>query len=294
MRKRSRQRNGVVTSLPAGVMDRIEHYTPKNQAQLRRLARRRVADWHVAVPAFPSKTYDIVYADPPWFHYGSQIKDAAAGKHYPTMSQDALAALPLRSIMNKRAALFMWATGPRLDFAIDLIAAWGLHYRGVAYVWVKVNKSGEIIRGQGVRPTFTKPTTEFVLAATTMPTGCAFTIQDLRQGQVVLESRAEHSRKPAIFRDLITQLCGDRPRIELFARERVDGWDAWGPELGKFALAQGGPMARDEDCDARAADRREKVHGVVADPGETAKHRRRRSADVRVGLAGSRAVRTPS
>lgn len=206
----------------------------KNQAHRRRLTRRKPAPGHRALPAFPCKTYDIVYADPPWFYYGSQVKDAAAAKHYPLMRQEELARLPVRTIMNKRAVLFLWSTGPRLNFAIDLIRAWGLHYRGVAYVWVKTNGRGEPIRGQGVPPTFTKPTSEFVLAATTMPTGRPFAILDLAQGQVIMERRGGHSRKPAIFRQRIEELCGRRSRIELFARESADGWDAWGAEAAPF------------------------------------------------------------
>lgn len=209
-------------------------YSPKNRAQLRRLARRRPSEAHAALPALPAGPYDIVYADPPWYYYGSPIKDAAAAKHYPLAQLDDLARLPVRDIMSRRAALFLWATCPRLNFAIELIESWGLRYRGVAYVWVKTNARGAIIRGQGVPPTFTKPTTELVLAATTMPTGRPFPLHDLAQGQVVLHARAEHSRKPAIFRRLIEELCGDRTRIELFARERADGWDSWGAELEKF------------------------------------------------------------
>jgi len=212
----------------------------KNREHLRRLARRHAADEHAALPPFPAKTYDIVYADPPWFYYGSRIKDAAAAKHYPLMDQDALARLPVRSIMSTRAALFLWCTGPRLNFAVELIEKWGLHYRGVAYVWVKTNQKGEPIRGQGVPPTFTKPTTEFVLVATTVRTGRPFPIHDLRQGQVVMAQRAEHSRKPAIFRRRIEELCGKRSRIELFAREKAPGWDAWGAE----APSQTGAAAR--------------------------------------------------
>ena len=83
--------------------------------------------------------------------------------------------------------------------------------------------------------TFTKPTTELLLVATTNKTGRPFPIQDLRQSQVVLHPRAEHSRKPRIFRDCIEALCGDRSRIELFARERAPGWDAWGAEVGAFS-----------------------------------------------------------
>ena len=40
----------------------------------------------------------------------------------------------------------------------------------------------------------------------------------------------EHSRKPAEIRDRIVELCGDVPRIELFARQSADGWDRWGNE----------------------------------------------------------------
>ncbi len=219
-------------------------HSAASQRHLRRLAKRCVAAQHPHLPAFPRRTYEIVYADPPWFYYGSQIKDAAAAKHYPLMDQDAIASLPIRSIMSKRAALFLWATGPRLNFAIELVERWGLYYRGVAYVWVKTNRQGSIIRGQGIPPTFTKPTTEFVLAATTMPTGRPFPILDLRQPQVILEPRAEHSRKPAIFRESIAKLCGERSRIELFARERAYGWDAWGPETEKFRAATGLRRAR--------------------------------------------------
>ncbi len=112
----------------------------KSEEHLRRLAHRSVARRHKNLPPFPTKTYDIVYADPPWFYYGSQIKDAAAAKHYPLMDQAQLAKLPVRSIMNKRAVLFLWSTGPRLNFALELIESWRLYYRGVAYVWVKTNQ----------------------------------------------------------------------------------------------------------------------------------------------------------
>jgi N6-adenosine-specific RNA methylase IME4 len=205
-------------------------YSPKNVVHLRRLEKRIAAKPHVVLPPLPDKTYDIAYVDPPWYYYGSPIKDAAAAKHYPLMSLEELAAIDVRRMLNKRAAVFMWATCPRLDFAIKLIDAWNLHYRGVAYVWVKVNKRGAIIAGQGVPPTFTKPTSELLLVATTRPTGRPFPILDLAQPQVVLQPRGVHSEKPAVFRTLVEQLCGRRPRIELFARSRVAGWDAWGAE----------------------------------------------------------------
>ena len=49
--------------------------------------------------------------------------------------------------------------------------------------------------------------------------------------QLVVDIRREHSRKPDRFRDDIVNLCGDLPRIELFARQKTQGWDVWGNEV---------------------------------------------------------------
>ena len=49
--------------------------------------------------------------------------------------------------------------------------------------------------------------------------------------QLVIDKRREHSRKPDCVRDRIVELMGDLPRIELFARQKVKGWDSWGDEI---------------------------------------------------------------
>jgi len=49
--------------------------------------------------------------------------------------------------------------------------------------------------------------------------------------QFVEATKGRHSEKPADVRDRLVQLVGDVPRIELFARQRADGWDAWGNEI---------------------------------------------------------------
>lgn len=49
--------------------------------------------------------------------------------------------------------------------------------------------------------------------------------------QLVFEPRGKHSQKPAIIRERIVQLVGDLPRIELFARQKTEGWDVWGNEV---------------------------------------------------------------
>ena len=48
--------------------------------------------------------------------------------------------------------------------------------------------------------------------------------------QLVQAERTKHSKKPQEVRDRIIKLLGDRSRIELFARQKTDGWDVWGNE----------------------------------------------------------------
>lgn len=180
----------------------------------------------------PSSTYEVVYADPPWFYYGSKYKDAAAGKHYNLMSDDDLASLPVLSKCSKKSVLFMWATGPRLNAALQLMQRWGFNYRGVAFVWVKTTMAGKVIHGQGVRPTVVKPTTEFVIVGSTAKTGRPIRLLDESIGQVVMAPRGKHSQKPEEVRRRIERLYGNVSKIELFARgSLIRGWDMFGDEI---------------------------------------------------------------
>ncbi len=179
-----------------------------------------------------SGTFDVMLADPPWAHYGDPNKDAAAGKHYDLMTDADVRALPVRNVLAKNAYVFVWATCPRLDAAIETIKAWGLHYRGVGHVWVKTTQAGKIIHGQGVPPTYSKPTTELLLVATTSKRGRPVKLEAHALPQVVLAPRGEHSAKPAAVRALIEQAFPNARRIELFAREHAPGWSCHGNALG--------------------------------------------------------------
>lgn len=199
---------------------------------------------HADPDKWPQGKYRIALIDPAWHYYGDPNKDQAAGKHYDLMQLETICALPVRELLAPPGVVFCWATGPRLNYAIKAIEAWGLHYRGVAYVWVKTTQDGKVISGQGVRPTITKPTTEFVLAATTCKTGRPLPILTEAQGQVAFAPGEDcegeplfaprpgnrHSAKPSIVRERIEALYGDVPRVELFSRELVAGWDAWGDD----------------------------------------------------------------
>lgn len=180
----------------------------------------------------PKTKYDVILADPPWSYTGQQDKWGAAAKFYPTMSnQDLMNFTLVTDLLADNGVLFMWATSPRLDFAIRLIEHWGLTFRGVAFVWVKTKKDGTPIGAQGVRPSIVKPTTEYVLAASRVKAGRPMKLDDESVCQTVFAPKQEHSRKPDEVMDRIERLYPNATRLEMFARRHRPGWDAWGNEI---------------------------------------------------------------
>lgn len=179
--------------------------------------------------------YDVVLIDPPWSYYGQQDKWGAAAKFYDLMPDGDLErfTFPAESL-SKRGVMFIWATSPRLDFALKVIESWGLTFRGVAFVWVKTKKDGVTpIGAQGVRPSVVKPTTEYVLAASRVKKGRPLPLSSESIRQVVLAPKREHSRKPDEVQDRIEQMYPDAKRLEIFARYEREGWDAWGNEISE-------------------------------------------------------------
>lgn len=134
-------------------------------------------------------------------------------------------ALPISRIAADDSILFMWATFPNLQPALDVIASWGFKYKTIGFNWVKLNKkSATPFIGVGH---YTRSNSEVCLIGTRgQPTIVSHSVSS-----VILSPIREHSRKPDEARDRIVQLCGDVPRIELFSRERVEGWHAWGDEV---------------------------------------------------------------
>jgi N6-adenosine-specific RNA methylase IME4 len=114
---------------------------------------------------------------------------------------------------------------PCLPEGIDLIKKWGFEYKTVAFVWTKKNKKADsLFWGMGY---WTRANSELCLLAT------KGNIKRIAKNvhQVVQTPIREHSQKPDEVRDRIVQLMGDLPRIELFARQKTDGWDVWGNEI---------------------------------------------------------------
>lgn len=172
------------------------------------------------------KKYQIIYADPPWEYRDMKARDPNMGGFaYPTMTNEQLASLQVSEISDKNCFLFLWVTMPKLEEAFPIIKAWGFRYITCGFNWVKMNPSGiGVYSGLGH---WTNGNAELCLLC---KKGSPKRVQK-NVKQIQMLPRKGHSVKPFQIRNEILRLCGDLPRIELFARQKTEGWDVWGNEV---------------------------------------------------------------
>lgn len=178
------------------------------------------------------KKYNIIYADPPWEYKQKQINFQhydegkkyinSVNEHYSTMTKKELFDMKnvIQNIADKDCLLFMWATCPNLDVALDLGREWGFEFKTVAFVWDKQRTNYGFY-------TLSQCELCLVFKKGKIPKKQANNIK-----QFLSEYVGKHSKKPEEIRDRIDKMFNIYPRIELFARQTVDGWDCWGNEVG--------------------------------------------------------------
>lgn len=172
----------------------------------------------------PKKRYGIIYADPPW-PYREGTQQGWAGEHYKLMPLKELKALDVPSLAARDCALALWTTAPFLPAAISLIQSWGFKYVTCLVTWIKLVHGREPL-GLG---RYTRGPPEYLLLGRRGKVHSYVVRHDLRA--TLHAERGGHSEKPEAARALLSDLFpGLGPRIELFARRRVKGWDAWGLE----------------------------------------------------------------
>jgi site-specific DNA-methyltransferase (adenine-specific) len=182
-----------------------------------------VTCWGTIKMNLPNKKYNIIYADPPW-SYGDKLKHwgGGANSHYDTMKLSEIKEMNISEISEKNCILFLWATFPNLQEGLDVIKSWGFEYKTLGFSWIKTNKRNK-------KPFFgighyTKSNCEVCLIGVKGKPK----IIDNSISSVLISPRENHSKKPDIVKKKIVSLCGDLPRIELFARNNTPGWDSWG------------------------------------------------------------------
>jgi N6-adenosine-specific RNA methylase IME4 len=174
------------------------------------------------------KKYNIIYADPAWSFNnkktGGSLKSGALA-HYDTMTVSDMCNLPINEIADDNCVLFMWWVGSQPKEAIILLEAWGFTLKTMTgFNWVKTTVLDKLFFGMGF---WTRAGSECCLIAVKgKPKRINAGIRSVIKSPI-----DKHSKKPNIFREQIVKLIGDVPRIEIFARNKTDGWDVWGNEV---------------------------------------------------------------
>jgi N6-adenosine-specific RNA methylase IME4 len=186
-------------------------------------------------PKSISGQFGAILIDPPWRFTNRTGKVGPEHKRlhrYQTLSFEEIAALPIESFALPRSHLYLWCPNALLLEALTIMKAWGFSYK-TNIVWYKIRKDGGP-DGRGVGFYF-RNVTELLLFGVK---GHLRTLQPGRtQVNLMMSRKGEHSRKPQAVYDLIAQ-CSPGPYLELFARERVDGWTQWGDELDTYARSR--------------------------------------------------------
>lgn len=174
--------------------------------------------------------YACILADPPWSFKSWSGKTGTphrtANDHYATVRTPQLADLPVADTAAPDCALFMWTVDSHVDQAIEMARAWGFGFKTIAFIWAKTNAKGTFRIGMGY---WSRKQTETCLLFTR---GKPKRI-DKGVRQLIVAPRREHSRKPDEQYERVERLVAG-PYLEMFARQRRDGWDSWGNETTKF------------------------------------------------------------
>jgi N6-adenosine-specific RNA methylase IME4 len=161
----------------------------------------------------PNGRYPVIVLDPPW---------PLTGVPYPTMPLEEIGALPLPDLLTEDAVVWLWTTNGFLEHAIAIATErWGLLKRQIV-IWDKERPG---------RPTpwLTGQTEPCLLLTRGHPLFEAGGLTNL-----IRERAREHSRKPEAFYALVERTCPGA-KLEMFARERREGFEPWGAEVDFFS-----------------------------------------------------------
>jgi len=179
-----------------------------------------------------SQKFSTILADPPWQFQNRTGKMAPEHKRlrrYSTLSLDQIKTLPVATVLNEPAHLYLWVPNALLLEGIEVLQEWGFSYK-TNLIWHKVRKDGGP-DGRGVGFYF-RNTTEMILFGVRGKN--ARTLKPGRsQVNIIRTRKQEHSRKPDELYELIEN-CSSGPFLELFARGTRKNWVAWGNQAQDY------------------------------------------------------------
>ena len=167
--------------------------------------------------------YRTIVIDPPWLVKNGFVKEEffRFGRKLPykTMTDQEIIDFPINDFADNDCDLFIWVIHSKLPLAFKMIEKWGFKYH-VLLTWDKLS-------GLGINGFYR--CTELILYAHKGKMGI-----DVGKGHYIptlFRSQANgHSRKPDVFYAKIRDRTQE-PRIDIFARKRHFGFDAWGDQV---------------------------------------------------------------
>lgn len=176
-----------------------------------------------------NKTYGAAIIDPPWMR--GQTGSLGAERHYELMTLDAIKAMPIKSLMNPKAShVWLWCTNATLRDAYDVLEGWGYTVRS-PLTWCKPRFTlGNYLRNA----------TEHVLFATSGKSKDV-AVRFKSQPTWMFAPLQGHSHKPEELYEIVERVSPG-PYLEVFARRRRHGWDAWGNEIDSDIDIPGYPV----------------------------------------------------
>ncbi|TRZ69880.1 MAG: hypothetical protein D4R96_02500 [Nitrosopumilaceae archaeon] len=163
----------------------------------------------------PEGEFSVILSDPPWQYYLNG--KGSPENHYDTMSTESICNLSIPSAKN--SILFLWATAPKLQDALEVMERWGFEYK-TNMVWVKDKiGTGYYFRGQHELLLVGKKGQILVPEVEDIP------------NSVLISPRRAHSEKPSEVYNIIEKMYPNQKYLELFARNKRENWTSWGNEL---------------------------------------------------------------
>lgn len=169
-----------------------------------------------------SEKHRILMADPPWTYDDAGGRGSAA-RHYQCLSLLEIAVI-LDRFAAENATMLMWVVEPMLEDCFKAARMAGFKRRANGFTWIKTTQDGERLHwGMGHWSRANPESCHIFTRGKKFPRARAHNVHS-----VVHAPAMKHSEKPAEVRHRLERMMGDRPRLELFARERVAGWHSWG------------------------------------------------------------------
>ncbi|MEM7581300.1 MAG: MT-A70 family methyltransferase [Cyanobacteria bacterium P01_A01_bin.80] len=179
----------------------------------------------------PVKEYDCIVIDPPWY-YTLRNKDKTHRNRieYPPMKIEEILKLPIKELSKKNSILWLWFTNNHVIEATECIRKWEFELKTIL-TWEKVSKSGNPRIGTG--HWLRNCTEHCFLGIKGKVPSFSHSKKLTNESTIIRAERREHSRKPEEFFKLVEKLCPES-KLEMFARQKRQGWDSWGNETEKF------------------------------------------------------------